>query len=265
MKRLIAIKLGLGPEGADELTLYDPNTNDEYADTGKVIPRNSLVIVKRAPITKFKPLQSTAPVAAATAPVATAPAAAAAAGPATQPAGATSGAAAANGAAPAAAAAPDEFGGDYYSEQPQRAVVGEDEDKALQNLLRGTADKWGREVRQGAMRGRGRGRGGRGMAPLDYRCPRCVALCAEWPAGAGAAGQLWSKKACAEMFLGAGAAAGSWQTQSAGQLPGTMLHRLRKLPAPPGSQPTRLLRFAPSAPQVRGGGAALGAGLPHPG
>lgn len=152
VKRLIAVKRGLGPEGAAELTLFDPNTNEEYNVDGKVIPRNSLVVVKRAPVTKFKPLQS-----------------ASAAVPAQAPETET---------APqdtkleAASAAPDDFGGDYYSEQPQSAVVGEDEDKALQNLLQGTAATWQREVRQGSMRGRGRGRGGRGMPPLDYRCSR---------------------------------------------------------------------------------------------
>lgn len=48
VKRLIAQKQGLGPDGASELTLSDPNTGDEYADDGKVIPRNTMVLVKRA-------------------------------------------------------------------------------------------------------------------------------------------------------------------------------------------------------------------------
>lgn len=158
VKRLIAVKRGLGEEGAAELTLFDPNTNEEYTDDGKVIPRNSLVIVKRTPVTRFQPLQSTAPAAAA--PAAAAPA---------QPAADQRSDAAAAALQPAA----DEFGGDYYTEQPQRAVVGEDEGKALANLLQGTAATWQREVRQGAMRGRGRGRGGRGLPTLDYRCSRC--------------------------------------------------------------------------------------------
>ncbi|KAL4552359.1 hypothetical protein Ndes2526B_g06576 [Nannochloris sp. 'desiccata'] len=35
VKRLIATKQGLGPDGALELTLSDPNTGDEYSDDGK--------------------------------------------------------------------------------------------------------------------------------------------------------------------------------------------------------------------------------------
>ena len=145
----------MGPEGAAELTLSDPNTGDEYDDDGKVIPRNTLVLVKRAPATKCPPLLApdTAPAPAVAAP--------------------------ATGAAGDAGAAPGphdggggDFGGDFYSDQPTAAVVGEDESKALQTLLQGSAATWQREVRQGTFRGRGRGRGGRGSAPPDYRCPR---------------------------------------------------------------------------------------------
>ena len=152
VKRLVAQKQGLGPEGAAELTLYDSNTGDEYAHDGKVIPRNTLVVVKRAPATKFKPLLAgetiSVPIAVSIAPLENASAQ-----------------------ATAAAAPGGDFGGDLYSEQPTAAVVGEDESKALQNLLHGQAATWQREVRQGTMRGRGRGRG-RGGAPLEYRCPR---------------------------------------------------------------------------------------------
>lgn len=152
VKRLVAIKRGLGPEGAAELTLSDPNTAEEYADDAKVVPRNTLVLVKRAPVAKFKPLLSGAADAAADAPAEPgAPAAAAAA---------------------AEAAAPDEFGGELYSEAPAGGE-GDEEGKALQHLLHGSAATWQREVRQAAMRGRGRGRGGRGAGtPFDYRCPR---------------------------------------------------------------------------------------------
>jgi hypothetical protein len=150
VKRLVAQKQGLGVEGAAELTLYDPNTNEEYDDYSKVIPRNTLVVVKRAPAMKFKPLLAGDP--------APGPSAAAAA-PAPEAAGAQ----------PAAAG---EFGGDFYSEAPAGAAVGEDESRALQSLLQGNASSWMREVRQGSMRGRGRGRGGRGGVPMDYRCPR---------------------------------------------------------------------------------------------
>lgn len=155
VKRLIAIKRGLGAEGAAELTLFDPSTSEEHTDDAKVVPRNTLVLVKRAPAARFKPLSSAAGGAVAPAP-ATAPA----------PANGQQ-----TGAAPPAAAEADEFGGDYYSEKPTPALVAEDEEAALASRLQGTAQQWQREVRQGALRGRGRGRGGGGV-PYDYRCPR---------------------------------------------------------------------------------------------
>ena len=226
VKRLIAVKRGLGEEGAAELTLFDSSTNDEYADDAKVIPRNTLVIVKRAPPTKYKPLQS----AAATAP------AAAAAPPAQQPQQGANGAAGAD-----AAAQPggEEFGGDYFSEQPQQAVVGEDESKALQSLVQGTAERWRGEVRRGASRGWGRGRGGRGMVPLDHRCWRCVLT-----ARAQRGGQERPR-----------------QQRCAGLL------QLHVPVGPPSCRPPnhRPPRHPPPAPQVRRRRAALGAGLPHPG
>ena len=159
VKRLVAAKQGLGPDGAAELTLFDSNTGDEYADEGKVIPRNTLVLVKRAPATKFKPLVASEGGVTASAPAAPA---------AVPPSG--------DGAPPESGGAGD-FGGDFYSEQPTAAVVGEDESKALQSFLQGTAATWQREVRQGVMRGRGRGRGrgGGGGVALDYKCPRCAA------------------------------------------------------------------------------------------
>ena len=152
VKRLIALKRGLGAEGAAELTLLDPGTNEEHVDEAKVLPRNTLVLVKRAPAARFKPLSSAAGGAVAPSPAA-APAPAAA--------------------APAAAAA-DEFGGELYSERPTAALVQEKEDQALKSLLQSNASTWQREVRQGVLRGRGRGRGAGGSAPFDYRCPRWV-------------------------------------------------------------------------------------------
>jgi hypothetical protein len=159
VKRLVAAQQGLGPEGAAELTLSDPGTGDAYADDAKAIPRNTLVVVKRAP-QAFKPLLAEA--------------------------GAPAAAAGGGGGAPAAAdaadAGGDDFGGDLYSEQPVAPVIGEDESRALAALMAGSAASWSREVRAGAARGRGRGgRGGRGQgAPLDYRCPRCDAVGAHW-------------------------------------------------------------------------------------
>jgi len=164
VKRLIALKRGLGVEGAAELILSDPNTGDEYLDDTKAIPRNSLVLVKRTPVARLQPLQAGATTTAAPPPKST---------------------------SLHHSTAPqnnnDEFGGDYFSEKPTAAVVGAEEDAALQNLLAGTAATWKREVRQGTVRGRGRGRGGRGgggsaaaTVPPDYRCPRCEEIGAHW-------------------------------------------------------------------------------------
>ena len=160
VKRLIALKRGLGAEGAVELTLFDSNTSDEYSDDSKVIPRNSLVLVKRAPATKLQPLQASA------APIThnrivnnSIP---------VQPTVTTQ-------QQPA-----DDFGGDVFSDQPTAPVVASEEDAALQNLLAGTAATWQREVRQGAARGRGRGRGRTAGVPYDYRCPRCEAVGVHW-------------------------------------------------------------------------------------
>ena len=58
VKRLVAERQGLGPEGYQEITLYDPNTGNEYDDDSKVIPRNTLVEVKRTPAATFAPLTS---------------------------------------------------------------------------------------------------------------------------------------------------------------------------------------------------------------
>ena len=58
VKRLVAEKQGLGPDGYQEITLYDPNTGTEYDDDGKVVPRNTLVEVKRTPAATFAPLGS---------------------------------------------------------------------------------------------------------------------------------------------------------------------------------------------------------------
>lgn len=155
VKRLVAQKQGLGPEGASELTLFEPATGDEYTDDGKVIPRNTLVIVKRAPATKLKPLLAgeSAP-----APASSIGAPAELDTNSGQPGDAGLGGGA-------------DFGGDLYSEQPSAPIVSGDETRALENLLQGSAANWQREVRQGTMRGRGRGRG-RGSIPFDYRCPR---------------------------------------------------------------------------------------------
>lgn len=175
VKRLIAAKQGLGPDGATELTFFDSNTGGEYADDTKVIPRNTLLVVKRAPASKFKPLVASSTAAA------TAAAAVAQLTPQEQPTVAQTPQSIDDDAVGGGGGG--DFGGDLYSDKPTAAVVGEDESKALQSLLQGTAASWQREVRQGAMRGRGRGRGGPGGSgggggkgptgvSLEYRCPR---------------------------------------------------------------------------------------------
>lgn len=151
VKRLIAEKQGLGSEGAHELNLYDPNTGEEYADDGKVVPRNTLVEVKRRPAAVFAPL-----LAGSTGIKEGDGIDGYSAGPKSADAGTHAG----------------ELGvGVQLEAYNGDGGVGEEESKALQNLLQGTASSWQREVRQGAMRGRGRGRG-RGTVPQEYKCPR---------------------------------------------------------------------------------------------
>lgn len=150
VKRLIAEKQGLGSEGAHELSLYDPNTGEEYVDDGKVVPRNTLVEVKRRPAAVFAPLLA-------------------------GNIGSNQGDGVdgnSNGPQSAGARAhAGEVGVQQEEAYNGDGGVGEAESKALQNLLQGTASSWQREVRQGAMRGRGRGRG-RGFVPQEYKCPR---------------------------------------------------------------------------------------------
>jgi hypothetical protein len=180
VKRLVAQKQGLGPDGALELTLFDSNTGEEYADDNKVIPRNTLVLVKRTPGIKLKPLiageQSVT---------------VQRAGPVVGAAAAASKAAdqkplfshALQSSQPQHPPSTKDFGDDLYASagaDDTMGIVGEDESRALHTLLQGTAATWQREVRQGALRGRGRGRGRGAGLPPDYRCPRCEAVGAHW-------------------------------------------------------------------------------------
>lgn len=120
VKRLVAEKQGLGSEGYQEITLYDPNTGDEYDNDSKVIPRNTLVEVKRKPAATFAPLTSQQNTASAK-PLETNTVLASAARPVNNEGGGTS--------------------------------------QDLEDFAKGTASTWQREVRQGVLRGRGRGRG----------------------------------------------------------------------------------------------------------
>ncbi|KAK2079615.1 hypothetical protein QBZ16_002010 [Prototheca wickerhamii] len=118
IKRLIAVKRGLGVEGAQELTLFDSTTSEELTDETKLVPRSSLVLVKRAPVTRFKPLTAAAPVvASAQEPKAPPPS--------------------------TSDSQHDDFGGGLYSSTPPVASA---EEEALDSLLAGQAATWQREV-----------------------------------------------------------------------------------------------------------------------
>lgn len=142
VKRLVAEKQGLGSEGYHEITLYDPNTGDEYDNDSKVVPRNTLVEVKRKPAATFAPLTSQQR---------------------------------------QSDARPLETRTISAAVASQRDGIADDTNtdasQALEDFAKGTASTWQREVRQGVMRGRGRGRG---VVPAEYRCPRCEVYGAHW-------------------------------------------------------------------------------------
>ena len=149
LRGLIAEKKGFGADATAELVLSDPQTQEEYVDDGKLIPKSSSVLVRRVPA-QAKPGQRRG-------------------GP---------------GPAPAAAQQPeDELGGDLFVEQPEV----EGDEHALNRFVNQTGDQWQKEVAAGS-RGRGRGRGlGRGFGqrpeapekvfrgelPVGYVCHRC--------------------------------------------------------------------------------------------
>lgn len=121
VKRLVAEKQGLGSEGYQEITLYDPNTGDEYDNDSKVVPRNTLVEVKRKPAAMFAPLTSQQ-VGGEAKPLETHTMSAVAVG---------------------------------HADGDTQNVT----DTSLEDFAKGTASTWQREVRQGVLRGRGRGKG----------------------------------------------------------------------------------------------------------
>lgn len=179
VKRLVAQKQGLGPDGALELTLFDSNTGDEYVDDNKVIPRNTLVLVKRTPGIKLKPLVAGEQMKTAQRVGPRAPAGAPDQQPLSQPSQAS------QPQLQQELSMANEFGDDLYASvaadnDNAAGIVGEDESKALHSLLQGTAATWQREVRQGALRGRGRGRGRGAGPPPEYRCPRCEVVGVHW-------------------------------------------------------------------------------------
>ena len=149
----------LGADAIAELTLTNPKTGEEY-DDARGIPRNSSVLVTRKPPVRFPALQAASTAAAAIAahaapPSSTAPESAAEEG--------------------------DEFG-EAYSEQPQAAVL---PDEDIAQALASQQQSWQAGLAAGGRGGRGgRGAGGRSgrgpggftalpQRPDDRPCPRC--------------------------------------------------------------------------------------------
>jgi E3 ubiquitin-protein ligase RBBP6 len=179
VKRLIAIKKGLGEDVGAELELSDPQTKQVYKDDTHQLHRNASVVVRRVPAPKSRLGAGRAAAdksyAAYTAvPV---PAFPAQLGGTAQPAQA------------------DDFGNDPYEEQiAKRKANYDNEDATIENVLKGSEEQWRSEsdrtilqARQQQQQGRGRGRGrgmmGRGMhgkPPSNYWCKKCRALGEHW-------------------------------------------------------------------------------------
>jgi hypothetical protein len=184
LKRLIAAKKGLGPEGGAELEVSDWNTRAAYANDAEQIPRNTSVIVRRVPAAKARPgLGNRAGVAA---PGATATAA----GPVAALPAALTAARAGSGAPGAGGGAADDFGGDVFDAEAAAKAARQEEDALISAHLDAQAQQWRGETEatvlqdreraaQRAARGRGRfaGRGGGGPnRPHEgYFCRHCGA------------------------------------------------------------------------------------------
>lgn len=161
VKRLIASALGVLADASEELLLFDPSSNAEYKDDSKLLPRNSLVLVKRQPVAAARPVDRTGQ-------------------------GGSGGPR-----APGALAA----GG--YSLNPSLATVtpasGEGgEDAALADLVRGAAAAWKKEVAVGYSRFRAQNRartGAQDQPRPDYRCPVCDAVGQHWASDCPKAGE----------------------------------------------------------------------------
>jgi E3 ubiquitin-protein ligase RBBP6 len=177
LKRLIAARKSLSAEGAAELLLSDPETRAEYRNDAELVPKNTSVLVKRAPAARGRIPGLSAP---------SIPGLDDDGGP-DEPSGQDDG---------PDGPADELFGGDLYSATPQEPIVAVDEEKAINELISGSASAWQKELASGRGRGRGRGRGGgrggggrdgggsgrgggRGdtgsgnVPPPSYRCHRC--------------------------------------------------------------------------------------------
>jgi len=150
----------LGADAVAELTLSNPKTGEEY-DDARGIPRNSSVLVTRKPPVRFPALQAASTAAAAAADAASA--------------------AASGSAAPQPAAEEGDEFGEAYSEQPQAAVL---PDEDIAQALASQQQSWQAGLAAGGRGGRGGrgsrgGPGGRGAFPAlpprpdDRPCPRC--------------------------------------------------------------------------------------------
>ena len=158
-ERRVHFAQDLGADAIAELTLTNPKTGEEY-DDARGIPRNSSVLVTRKPPVRFPALQAASTAAAADAAQAPPPSLAA---------------------PEAAADEGDEFG-EAYSEQPQAAVL---PDEDIAQALASQQQSWQAGLAAGGRGGRGGrgvgGRGGRGpggfaalpQRPDDRPCPRC--------------------------------------------------------------------------------------------
>ena len=177
VKRLIAIKKGLGEDVGAELELSEPqDTKQVYKDDTQQLHRNASVVVRRVPALKTRP-------GAARAAADKQSYAALTAVPAyTSQLGAT--------AQPAQA---DDFGDDPYEKQiAKRKANYEDESAAIDAVLAATDKQWrdesdrnilqARQQQQARGRGRGRGMMGRGMnrPHAGYFCPKCGAQGEHW-------------------------------------------------------------------------------------
>lgn len=175
LKRLIAAKLSLGPEAAEELVLTDPqNAQKEYREDTEQLPKGSYVIVKRVPPgqQRLRPLVGATPVplAGAGTAQAVAPAQAAQAQQQQQ-----------QQPEQTADAHQDEFGADPFALQAAQLRAQQEAAQAAAAAQRqqDAAARGGLGGR-GGPGGRGGGRGRGRMPHATYVCPRCNRIGQHW-------------------------------------------------------------------------------------
>lgn len=168
LKALIANKKGLGGDASSELLLSDARSKEEYRDDSKLLPKNSSVLVRRAPAVRAQALHST-PAQQEPASVSVDPPRPSAAPPALSPSRAVLGL------HPSSYQRDEDFGGDLYAARPQAPRMATNiKERALHDMLATKREDWQRNMSAGTRaRGRGRGRGrGRDQRPPYYRCRR---------------------------------------------------------------------------------------------